>query len=113
MGNALYTNWTETQQWVYSVQALSSNAASIAFGTALCHHYITEWIMKGRVKRTRSTAPTFVVPLFMFWIVWTLCFNVIAESSSLVLYIATPVIAFGGFLINLVFNFCWEHVSDR
>jgi hypothetical protein len=112
MSNALYTNWTETQQWVFSVQALSSNAASTAFGTALCHHYITEWIMKGRVKQTRSTAPTFVVPLFMFWIVWTLCFNVIAESSSLTLYITTPVIAFGGFLINLTFNYCWEHVTD-
>ena len=114
MGNALYTNWSETQQWLYSVQVLSSNAASIAFGTALFHHCIAEWIMKGRVKvkRTQSTAPSFVVPLFMFWIIWTMCFNFTVESS-LTLYIATPVMAFGGFLINLTFNFCWEHITDR
>ena len=109
MGNALYTNWSETQQLFCSLQANSSNAASIAFGTALCHHYITEWIMKGRVKQTRSKAPSFVVPLFMFWIVWTLCFN----TTSLGIYIATPVMAFGGFLINLTFNFFWEHITDR
>ena len=113
MGNALYTNWSETQQGLYSLQENSSNAASIAFGTALFHHCIAEWIMKGRIKQTRSTAPIFVIPLFMFWIVWTLCFNITVESSSLVLYIATPVMAFGGFLINLTFNFCWESITDR
>ena len=43
---------------------------------------------------------------------WTLCMNK-TYTESLTLYIATPVMAFGGLLINLSFNFCWEHVSDR
>ena len=111
MGNALYTNWSETQQSLYSLQENSSNAFSLAIGTALCHHCIAEWIMKGRVKRTRSKAPSFVIPLFMFWIMWTLCFNINIESS-LTLYIATPVIAFGGFFINLTFDFFWERITD-
>jgi hypothetical protein len=112
MGNALYTNWSETQQGLYSLQENSSNAAAMAIGTALFHHCIAEWIMKGRVKRTTSKAPTFVVPLFMFWIMWTLCMNK-SYTESLTLYIATPVMAFGGFLINLSFNYFWEHIADR
>ena len=112
MGNALYTNWSETQQGLYSLQENSSNAAALAIGTALFHHCIAEWIMKGRVKRTTSKAPTFVVPLFMFWIMWSLCFNQ-SYTESLTLYIATPVMAFGGFLINLGFNYFWENISDR
>jgi len=112
MGNALYTNWSETQQGLYSLQDNSSNAAAMAIGTALFHHCIAEWIMKGRGKRTTSKAPSFVVPLFMFWIMWTLCMNK-SYTESLTLYIATPVMAFGGFLINLSFNFCWEHITDR
>jgi len=47
----------------------------------------------------------------MFWIMWTLCFNINIESS-LTLYIATPVIAFGGFFINLTFDFFWERITD-
>lgn len=119
MGNALQTNWSDTAKTLYHSQYVSSIAFSIGIGTVLTNLVVSEWILNSRAKGDRDAPLLFVVPLlFLFWALWALIFNFqLLEDSggalSVGYYIATPVIAFAGFGLNLLLAFFRQTVRNR
>lgn len=116
MGNALVTNWSDTQTSLYSIQSSSSNAAGWAIGTVLTHYCVAAWIWKANTK-TKDTSPSYVISLFMFWTIWTLSFNSryagadFSEDQKRNYYIAFLCLGVPGFLANLIFSSLWQFVS--
>ena len=114
MGNALVTNWTDTQKALYSVQTSSSNAFGWAIGTTLTHYCVATWIWKTKSER-KDTSPSFIISMLMFWTLWTLSFNstindgtAIADDQKKSYYIAFLCLGVPGFLANLLFSFSWN-----
>ena len=119
MGNALVTNWTDTQKALYGIQTSSSNAVGWAIGTVLTHYCVATWIWKTKTKK-KDTSPSFIISLLMFWTLWTLSFNAyyndgtaIPEDQKRSYYIAFLFLGVPGFLANLLFSFLWNFVTKH
>lgn len=116
MGNALYINWGDAQKLTFGLQTWSSTFISITFGTVITQYCVSDWIWNSKMKDHHKT-PAFIVSMLMFWTIWTLLFNFVLLMPSggdmKGYYIAIPILAFGGFLVNLAFTWIWNYSQNR
>ena len=83
MGDTLYINWSDTHRHdLFNLQFQSPLAVSVAPGTMLTHYCVSEWwiILKGSKKQKplHNIAPVFIISFLVFWVLYTLVFNLCA-----------------------------------
>jgi len=121
MGNALFSNWDDTRNGMYTtkVVALSSTLECLAMvGT---QYVASQWIWCDAIckddERNHRRPPVYLLCTVMFWVLWCLRYNYqylnvigMGESNYPGYQIAYPTLVIGGVLLNVVFCWVWTKV---
>mmetsp|Transcript_14752 Transcript_14752/g.37110 ORF Transcript_14752/g.37110 Transcript_14752/m.37110 type:complete len:571 (-) Transcript_14752:83-1795(-) len=105
----LSNQWNEQQIGLYLAKVSSINAAAAAFVTVLTQYAVSEWIWYGDEggKRKPHRAPVYLASSVPFFYLWSTIFNMLLGYTTIAYCIATPLVAYGGVLLNLAFYWIW------
>lgn len=112
----LVNDWSDTQHTVFNVKSACAENASFALVAVLTQLAISQWIWSSKAKRNHN-APVYLVSLVVFVLLWSMLMN---GDQSLDLYhplpvgfyIAVPLLACGGPVLNLLFCWAWGIFGD-
>ena len=110
----LVNDWSDTQHTVFNVKSACAENASFALVAVLTQLTISQWIWSSKAKRNHN-APVYLVSLVVFVLLWSMLMN---GDQSLDLYhplpvgfyIAVPLLACGGPVLNLLFCWAWSGI---
>jgi len=118
MGNALYSNWDDTQSYLYGLQLSSSNSIMASFGAVIFQYIVSQWIWSAQISKNTKNPhhhfPIYIISLIFFWIIYSIIFNSYVEgvdaTDNQKYIILILVFLFAGIPLNILFFSLWKEI---